>query len=253
MSQSDRDNSVLFSLNELMSIERERLVQEEQSARQRAEQERTRLAAQKAAAEQAERERLAAVEHAQRQEVLARQAQEDRRLAEREQAELRVRLETEAKSQAAAQAQLLAHEREMAHLEATQRKSKTARIFAAFSLLAVLGASIGGVLFVRESARQEQARSEASARELRALQERADRQAAADRARTQEVIDRATQAAQRAADLQRQTQALLSQSAQPRTESQVRTRPTTRTVRPHTDQSLQIDTNAIERFDRLGD
>lgn len=254
MTPTNKDNSVLFSLNELMNIERDRLEQEEQAAQRKLAEDRARVEAQKALAVKQEQERIAAVEQAQRAEQLRRQEQEERRVREREESELRVRLETEAKAKAETLARQLAHEQQMAALNAVQQKAKTSRIFAGVVVTLALAVGVVGVFAQKHFAAQDQARNEAAARELQAVQARADQQAALDRAETQRALDRANQAAQRAADLQRQTQTLLSNNAAQRPTVAPVTRPRVITrPRPNHNNSLQIDTNSIERFDRFGD
>lgn len=131
-----KDDSVLFSLQELLKIEQDR-VQEEQAAKVRADAEAQRRMDDERARQRSEQEaRQRAAEETRRAEEQARLDAEDRRVRERDEAELRIRLEQELRTREAQQERMLAHEREIAQL-AVARESGSSRRGGLYAMLAV--------------------------------------------------------------------------------------------------------------------
>ncbi|NUQ75238.1 MAG: hypothetical protein HUU21_16935 [Polyangiaceae bacterium] len=174
MGQS-QESSVLFSLNELMSIEDQRLKEEQAAAQKRADEE---LAA-RVEAERIERETEAArlqaeeerrrVEEARRREEAARL--EAIRLAEVEKA--RAMAEQQARLEAMARQQQ--HEQKLAELAHDKQKKRLQKIVTYGSLSAIL--VIGGVLGVYFGKIKPEADAEniAAAAQIRAQQEESER------------------------------------------------------------------------------
>lgn len=191
MAKATRDDSVLFSLQELLKIEQDR-VQEEQAAKVRAEAEAQRRAEDERARVRAEQEaRVRAAEEQRRAEEKARLDAEDRRRREREEAELRIRLDQEQRTRELQQERLLAHERELAQLVVARQADRGTRgglyaMIAAAVLCVGGGAGYFGV-FVPAQQRAAREHTEALRRlqdaqaEANRLQERAIASAAAAR------------------------------------------------------------------------
>jgi colicin import membrane protein len=170
----EQESSVLFSLNELMSIEEDRIRTEED--------ERLR------AAEDAERARQDAERRA-REEEMARMASEEQRRRENEQRsrEEAVRLDAiqrgeleKARSEAEQRARMEAmnaqqeHERQLATLKHDKGKKQLRNMLIAGGLAVVLGGSTAGY-FVYKNYQENQARMAADAAQRQRLEEEKDR------------------------------------------------------------------------------
>jgi colicin import membrane protein len=224
MSQQQKEDSVLFSLRSLMTIEDERVRQEDEAQRRaelaaRQEVEATRQRELEARAQQA---RVA--DEARVAEARARREAEARAERERDEAALRLRLESESRLRERELGLRMEHEQKLA-LIASQRRSGVHPAAAAAGVFALLGALGLGAFFgvvrpqreasVAETLRAEQGRRDAD--ERRVVAERA-----ADEARAR--------AAEAEAGRQRQAATLLATQ-----ESAARAaRPVTVASRPRT-------------------
>lgn len=215
-----RDSSVLFSLNQLMSLERQRLREEEESQRARAEAE---IAAKRAREQRAREEqeaRLREEEARQRAEEARRRESEARieaiRLGEVE----RIRIEAEQRQRIALMEQANDHERKLAALKEDKQKRRLTRILTIGGALMALvftvgfGAYFGVIAPEAERAHQQELaeiaardadlkrlRSEyeqALARSDKAAQDLAAAKDTVDRIRAQKAVDDARRAADEA-------------------------------------------------------
>lgn len=198
-----RESSVLFSLNQLMHIERQRLLEEEETARRRAEAAvAARLDAERRAREEREA-RLRAAESRLRAEE-AEQREMEARLAAIRLAELeKVRIDAERRERIALMEQANEHERKLAALQQDEQKKRLKRILVAGSaLVAVLFTAGSGIYFgqIRPAAelRQQQEEAELRAREAELARLKADyEQAVAQADRTSQALLLAKDAAER--------------------------------------------------------
>lgn len=151
------ESSVLFSLQELMSLEEERINEEEatKAARERAERER--VEAEARARREAEERSLRAEEERRRAEEL-RKREEEARLEAIRQAELqKAAHEAEHKSRMEALSAQQAHEQQLAALRSDKQKKKLTIAVGVVAALLVFG-GIGGVVAFKNA--QEQAEKE---------------------------------------------------------------------------------------------
>lgn len=143
-----RESSVLFSLNQLMNLEQQRIREEEDAARRRAELEATvRIEAARRAREE-QQARLHAEENRRRDEEAQRREMEARleaiRMAEIE----RVRIDAEKKERLALLEQANDHERKLAALTHDKQKKRLKRILVfGGAFMGVLVATASGVYF----------------------------------------------------------------------------------------------------------
>ena len=180
----EKESSVLFNLRELMSLEEDRVRTEEDERLQREAEERERIAAEALRRQEEEESRRRAELEAADAEVRRQREEEARVEREREQAALRVRLEQEAAEKADAHRRQLDHEREIAAINATQRKGIHPGVFAAVAVL-VLGSGTGWYFGVYKPEVQ---RREAVALEAKMEAERAAREAEEARATDRPIV-----------------------------------------------------------------
>jgi len=171
----NEQNSAMINIRELIQMgearaEEERLakIRFEQDARQRAANEKARIAAEaERKAKEAEKERLDA-------ELRAREL-EAKIEAERAERELRVRLEIEADRRAHTMAMKLAHEQRLAEMEmAITTKISRRRWTYGLGFLGAVVLVVGGV-FIRSELQQSQALIRDSANQVEALRQEANR------------------------------------------------------------------------------
>ena len=171
--QQQKEDSVLFSLRNLMEMEDDRIRQQEEATR-RAEDEKRRA---EEAAIQAEKERTDAIrlaaEEKQRAEEAARRAEEQRVFLQRQEQEIRIKAEEERKARDLELQRQHEHAQKMAELEAKKASEKglSPVAVAAGALLILGGVSLGGFFGVYRPMQQEQARV---AQENRDRAQRAD-------------------------------------------------------------------------------
>lgn len=167
MARDAGESSVLFSLREIMDLERARIAGEEAEARAvAAEAERRRVEEERRDREQVER----AVRSADQREQEAQLA-EARRQAAHEEALLRIRLEVEAKSRAESERLALEHQRALRRLHLESRSTWIARALAATLALGASGVGAAYVLAVEPALR-------AAHERMRVAQHQADAQTA---------------------------------------------------------------------------
>lgn len=175
-----KENSVLFSLKELMNLEEERIKQEEDDKRRAEESEKRRIEDEERRRREEEEAKIRAAEEARRLEERQRQDEEEAKRRAREENELRIRLESERKQRDAEQEKLLEHERKMAELAAQQKKGPSAGVLAAVGLVLV-GAIGGGGFLMHRRTQAAQAQAQEVARQAeetaRVNREAAERQA----------------------------------------------------------------------------
>lgn len=182
MSEEQKESSVIFSLNELFSLEQERIKQEEE-AKVRAVEEAKRAEedARRRAIEEEQR-RLRDEEERKRTEE-QRKREEAARLEALRQAEIeKARVTAEEHARLEAMRQQQAHAQELAKI--SQDKSKKTLMYAVIAAVAFLliGGTTGGVLWYRadqkakEEARQAQLLANQKAEEMAQLQKKLDEQ-----------------------------------------------------------------------------
>jgi colicin import membrane protein len=171
---SEEESSVLFSLKELMTIEEDRINQED--------------AERKRVAEDAERARLEAERRARDAEEARRRAEEQRRLQEEQQrreegarleairhAEIeRSRLEQEQKARLEEMSQQQSHALQIAALHQDKSKQRLRNWLIAIASVLVVGGGVTGVLWWR-NAQANEARIAAEQREAERLRQEAER------------------------------------------------------------------------------
>ena len=174
MQEPTRSDSLTAQLRELDSLQETRVREEEEARLKAAEEARRREeeAAQRRRDEEEARQR--GEEEARMAEERARRDEEERRLRVEKEAELRVQLQEEAKARAAEQQRLLAHEKEMAAIQAVEkRKIRTKRIVVAGLAFVLIGGA-GGYVFGVAPALEQKALEAERARQAQqlALQEK---------------------------------------------------------------------------------
>lgn len=218
-----RDSSVLFSLNQLLGIEQERLREEEaQRARKLAEEEALRLAAERLRRDE-EAQRLAAEETRRRAEESRLREELARAEALRVAAVERARAEAEQKARLEALALTQEHERRLASVTQDASKKRLERLLAGSALVAVVVIGGGAGLYFGKIAPENQARlAEQSA--LLAKKE-AERDALSrDLARESERVKRAEEDLLRAKDQAAQAKAAKALEDAKRAEAQAKER-----------------------------
>ncbi len=160
MAEEKKENSVVFNLRELMSLEDDRVQQEEEERLRREAEDRHRIEAEMQRKQEEEERQRQAAEQARLSAEQQKRQEEERLVREREQAELRVRLEHDAKRQAEEQARLLQHKRELAAIHAEGRKGLTVRVVSIGTGLALCLSAVAyfGVYKPRLERQQEKAR-----------------------------------------------------------------------------------------------
>lgn len=182
MSDEQKESSVLFSLQELFSLEQDRIKQEEDDKKRRADAEaRAREDAERRAREE-EQARLQAEEERRRSDE-ARKREETARLEALRQAEIeRARIEAERQAQIEAMKAQQAHQMELAKLKDNKHKKRLTMGIAAAIAVLLIGGTVGGVSWFNYSKKKEAERIEAEAKsraqqeELRKLTAKLDEQ-----------------------------------------------------------------------------
>lgn len=216
-----KESSVLFSLKELMSLEEDRIKQEEEERRRKEQAElNARLEAERRARE-AEEARLNADAERRRQEE-QRAREEQARLDAIRQGEVeKARHEAENQARLRAMQQQQEHERHLAALNQDKKKKQLTYMVLGIAALLVLGGAGGGYAFYR-SAEEARHRDELARKEIAEKQAQLDKlmaelksqndaiaQAQADAANAKSEADRAAAKAKlaQAQEQQRRTQA----------------------------------------------
>jgi colicin import membrane protein len=153
------ESSVLFSLQELMNLEEERIHEEESERAAREQAERERQEAEARAKREAEERRIQEEEERRRQEEL-RKREEEARLEAIKQAEIaKAQQEAEHRARMEALARQQEHEQRLAALQADQGKKKLKMAVGAAVAVLLVGAVGGGVAFknAQEKAEKEKA------------------------------------------------------------------------------------------------
>lgn len=170
MSDEQKESSVLFSLQELFSLEQDRIKQEEEDKKRRADAEARALEDAERRAREEEQARLQAEEQRRRSEE-QRAREETARLDALRQAEIeRARIEAERQAQIEAMKAQQDHQRQLAALQQDKHKKKlTIGIAAAIAVL-LIGGTVGGVSWYNYAKKKDAERIEAEAKS-RAQQE----------------------------------------------------------------------------------
>ncbi len=140
-----RDSSVLFSLNQLMGMEQDRLQEEERARQKKLEAEATQRALEEQRRLSEERSRMAAESERRRQEESRRREEEARLEALRQATVERARIEAEQRARIEAMTLAQEHERRLATLaeDASKKKMMRAVIIASVLTFTVVAGSLG--------------------------------------------------------------------------------------------------------------
>lgn len=162
-----KESSVLFSLKELMSLEEDRIKQEEAERAAQARAEFEAKAAAERAAREAEEARLRAEEEARRFEE-QRRREEEARVAAIQHAEVeKARMDAEHRARMEAMAAQQAHEAQLATLHQDKGKKRLQLIVGIVTAVLLIGGATTGILWKRSA--------DASARRERILEEERQR------------------------------------------------------------------------------
>lgn len=159
-----RDSSVLFSLNQLMGMEEDRLQEEERARQKRQEAEATQRAVEEQRRLLEEQKRISAESERRRQEESRRREEEARLEALRQATVERARVEAEQRARIEAMTLAQEHERRLASLaeDASKKKMKRAVVVASVLTFTVVAGSLG-FYFGKLLPEAEQAKAEQAA------------------------------------------------------------------------------------------
>lgn len=165
-----KESSVLFSLKELMSLEEDRIAQEEAEKEAHARAEMEAKAAAERAAREAEEARMRAEDEARRMEE-QRRREEEARLAAIQHAEVeKARAEAEHRARLEAMQAQQAHEHQLATLKGDKHKKRLQIIVGVVSAVLIIGGVTGGVLW-KKSADEAEKRAAALEAQRKATEE----------------------------------------------------------------------------------